>query len=68
MITSLKNNDYRDFPGSPVAKTPGFHRRECRFVLSSRKEHPTCGAVWPKCNKNYYFFNVPADLMPGEML
>ena len=67
MVISLKNNDYRDFPGSPMAKTLRFHCRECGFNPSLGKEHPTCGAVWPKCNKNY-FFNVPADLTPGEML
>ena len=55
-----------------MVKTPHFHYRRCRFNPWLEKETPSCHVVREcgmvkKTNKNY-FFKVPADLVPDEVL
>ena len=41
----------RDFPGSPVVKTPCFHCRERVLDPWSRNQDPACGVAQPKKNQ-----------------
>ena len=58
----------RDFPGSPVAKTPSFQYRGCGFDPWLRNQDPTCHVVQSK-NKikklkrkkkiDYHIYSIP---------
>ena len=49
----LQNTFYRDFPSSPVVKSPCLHCRRQEFDPWSGNYDPTCHAVWPKKPKKF---------------